>query len=474
MRENEHNIQTLKRGDRLTLNIEKAAFEGKTISRLGDFVVFIEGAVPGDLVEVEIFRKRKRYAEARVVSVVTPSQHRVEPACGHFGVCGGCRWQHMDYEEQLRWKREHVLESFAHVGGLGDVTVHPTLAAEDVFFYRNKMEYSFGEKRWHTTPPKENDRLVEPAFALGLHVPRRYDKILHVDRCYLQSETSNEVLAFTRDFFLAHDIRAYSTKTHSGELRHLVIREGKNTGQRMVYLVTSPMDTAIVDEYAREVVAAVPDITTVVHGVTTRKSMVAQTDENRVLFGPGIIEETLGGCRYEISPSSFFQSNTRQAEKLYAVTLDYAGVEADTVVWDLYCGIGTIALFFARHAGRVVGVELNPDAVEDARRNAARNGVENCEFVASDIVEFLASAAAVPDVVVIDPPRSGLHPKVVKGLGTLPVSRLVYVSCNPVTCARDVKMLGEYGFRVQQVQPVDMFPHTYHIECVVTLRRDQP
>ncbi len=465
----------IRRGDILTLDVDKAAFEGKAIARLDGFVVFVEGAVPGDRVEAEVYRKKKQFAEARILRVLEPSPHRVTPRCSHFGVCGGCSWQHLDYERQCEWKRDHVKDAFERIGGFADPPIQDTIAAAEPFWYRNKMEYSFGEMRWLL--PGELGVVERDAelFAVGLHIPKRYDRILSIDACYLESPESNLILNATREFFLSRGIPAYSTRTHTGELRNLVIREGKKTGERMVFLVTSTNNPGLFGEYAELLRTPEFGVSTFVQGVTSRKSSVAVAEEEIVWFGDGSIREQLGRNTFRISPTSFFQTNTLQAERLYATAEAAAELRSEDVVWDLYCGTGTIALFLARDVRHVVGVELNAAAIADAQKNAADNDITNVEFHCADIVDFLApekhAGVPSPDVIIVDPPRAGMHTKVVEAIGASQVERLVYVSCNPSTSARDCAMLREYGYEIEKLTPVDMFPHTWHIECVISLRR---
>lgn len=462
----------MKRDDILDLTIGKTGFEGKSIARLDDFVVFVEGGVPGDIVRAQVYKKKKNFAEAKILEVLERSAHRVLPQCKHFGVCGGCKWQQLEYGEQLKWKREHVIDSFERIGGVTNVVVHPTLPSPNMFYYRNKMEYTFGEKRWRL-PNESEGAFHEDAFTVGLHVPMRYDKILHIDACWLQSEQSNALLAFTRAYFLDREHTAYSTKTYSGDLRHVVIREAKKTGESMLFLITTNTPKETVEDFGEQLQRAFPPLTTYVHGWTRRKSLVAIAEEEHVVFGPGKIREQLGDCTYEISPMSFFQANTLQAERLYEVAMQFTEPKPENVVWDLYCGIGTITLFIAPHVQSVLGIESNSDAIRDAHRNAESNAIHNVEFQCDDILPFLKRKEhrSAPDVIILDPPRAGLHPEVVAEIGMSEVKRLVYVSCNPATCARDVKLFAEHGFSVIEVQPVDMFPHTYHIECVVKLQR---
>jgi len=470
----QYSERPIQRGDSLTLTVQKAAFEGRCTARInGDgLIVFVDGAVPGDTVEATVYRKKKQFAEARVERILVPSPHRVQAPCEHFGVCGGCSWQHMSYEQQCIWKREHVVDAFERLGGFRGVTVHETIPSEHAFWYRNKMEYSFGEMRWLS--PDELGHVDRDAelFALGLHVPKRYDRILHIERCLLESEQSNEILRVTRSFFLQRNIPPYSTRTHEGDLRHLVIREGKHTGERMVFLVSTYHKPELMKEYAEVVAQPSLGVTTFVHGVTTRKSTVAIADEEIVYFGDGVIHERLGGNMFRISPTSFFQTNSLQAERLYAIVEKAANLRREDKVWDLYCGAGTITLYVARHASHVIGVELNMAAITDARRNAVENRISNVEFHCADISTFLAGtdmAPQLPDIVIVDPPRAGMHPSVVEALGKAGVARLVYVSCNPATSARDCATLREYGYEIIDITPVDMFPHTWHIECVISL-----
>lgn len=468
-------ISDIRKGETVVLSPDRAAFEGRAVARVESLVVFVDGAVPGDTVRAFVYRKKQQYAEARAVELLAPSPDRAEAPCAHFGVCGGCSWQHMVYRRQCDWKREHVVDAFARIGGFEDVPVRETLPCTETFYYRNKMEYTFGETRWLL--PDElgvADRAAE-TFALGLHVPGRYDRILHIDACHLQSPASNAVLAATRSYFLARGAAAFTTRTNMGILRHLVIREGKKTGDRMVFLVTSPVVEEIIDGYAERLRDPALGVTTFVHGVTERPSSVAQAQRQTVRFGTGTITDEIGGITYAISPSSFFQTNTAQAERLYALAGECAGIGPEDTVWDLYCGAGTIALYVAKHAARVLGVEVHAPAVEDAIANAARNGVGNVEFLCSDMTAFLKGAAgrsdARPDVILLDPPRSGLHPEVARTLGDSSCERIVYVSCNPTTSARDCRMLADKGWRITEIAPVDMFPHTYHVECVIALTR---
>lgn len=471
---NAQTIATPQRGDRLELVIEKTAYEGKALARLENFVVFVDGAIPGDRVVAEVYRRKKQFVEARAVERLEDSLHRVEPRCRHFGVCGGCKWQQLDYREQIQWKREHVIESFERIGKLSDVHVRDTVGAEQRYFYRNKMEFSFGEQRWLLPEELGTVSRKDEPFVLGLHVPGRYDRILHIDECHLQSLQSNAIMDVTRRFFQAHGVAAFSSDKQVGSLRHLVIREAKNTDDRMVYLVTFDEMPELISEYARRLQSPECGVSTFVQGINTRRSDVAVGEREIVHFGEGVIEERIGDIRYRVSPTSFFQTNTVQAKRLYDIALDYADLRSTDRIWDLYCGTGSIALYSASNVRSVLGIELNENAIRNARANAALNDITNAEFECADVKDFARRVQSgeqeVPDAIIVDPPRAGLHSSIIDAIGMMRVRRFVYVSCNPATCARDCASFVEKGYVVEEITPVDMFPHTYHIECVVKLR----
>ncbi len=469
----------LKRGDQVELEITGSAFEGKSIARHHGLVVFVEGGVPGDLVTAQILKAKKNLVEARIVRLQRPSAFRTDPRCTHFGPCGGCKWQHVDYKGQLQFKQQHVVDSFERIGGFSDLPLQPILPSKEIFFYRNKMEFSFSDREWMEHPGDDlspNGQPVTDVF-LGLHVPQRYDKILNLKRCYLQSETSNRILELTRGFARERKASVYSSDSDSGYLRFLVVRQSKRTKQVMVNLVSRTDDPAFMTAYTEKVCGEIPEITTVVNTINTKRAQIAFGDEERVYHGEGVIREVLANRTFIISAGSFFQTNTEQAETLYNVAAQFAGFKPDDVVYDLYSGTGSIALSISNSVKQVVGVESVESAINDAQRNTAANGVSNCEFVLGDLKDRLTTETdwmkkfPDPDVVVLDPPRSGLHPKVAERLLEIGAPKIVYVSCNPATQARDVKMLCDGKYRLHKLQPVDMFPHTYHIENVALLVR---
>ena len=470
---------SLTKGEEVRLEISAAAFEGKAVARHEGLVVFVHGAVPGDVVTAQVTKRKRAYAEARVLRIESPSHDRVEPRCVHFGVCGGCKWQHVAYETQLRFKQQHVEDAFQRIGGFSSPGVLPIIGSASPYFYRNKMEFSFSDRQWLAVPPSPDasDDVSDERqnVYLGFHAPSRYDKVIDITECYLQSERTVRILEFVRSFAHRHRLPAYTSVDHSGYLRFLVVRETKRTNQVMVNLVTLTDRPEVMSVFARELVSAFPFVTTVINTINDRKAQVAFGETERILAGEGVIVEELGGYRFVISAGSFFQTNTEQAERLFEVARTLAGLTGGETVYDLYSGTGTIAIVLSRFAKRVIGIESVESAIDDANRNATLNGVTNCSFVQGDLKDRLTkqtewrSDYPPPEVLVIDPPRSGMHPKVVEELKSMRVPRIVYVSCNPTTQARDAKLLCEGPYRLDRLQPVDMFPHTYHVENVALL-----
>lgn len=469
------------------MKAESLSGEGTSVGRHGGIVCFIEDAVPGDTALVRLYKIKKQYLAGRAVAIETPSPFRVAPECPHFGVCGGCRWQSLSYGAQLDFKRRRVVDVFQRISGIPDIDVLPVIGCPEPYRYRNKMDYTFSNDRWLT--PGEFAELggggaggngpgeTTGPLALGLHIPERYDKVLDLRECRLPSSASEAVLIATGEYFRGRGLDAYSTKTHRGYLRHLVVREGRMTGEMMVNLVTTDERPEEMRAYTEFLLSRFPAITTVVNNITDRMSMVAQGDRETVWHGPGTIREMLGKYTYRISANSFFQTNTVQAAALFDAVVAMAGFSADDVVYDLYCGTGAIAIYISAHVGQVVGIEAHASAVADAGRNAAENGVTNCRFIRAGLPEGLdpgspdLAGVPAPSAVVVDPPRSGLHEKLIGRIVRLAPPKVVYVSCNAATQARDVKLFAEAGYRPGPVQPVDLFPHTDHVETVAVLSR---
>ena len=492
----------MKKGEVLELEISKYASEGKGIARIDrnkikpaqkseeqnieerNYVVFVHGSYPGDKVTAQLRKIKNSYAEAKTIEIISPSKHRVEARCKFFGTCGGCKQQDLNYETQLKYKEELVKETFKHIGGLTDFKFENIIPSENDFFYRNKMEFSFSDKRWLTKDEIGAEEIIDKDFALGLHIPKVFDKVLDIDECFLQSELSNKILNFTRDFFKKKNTTIYSTKTHRGYLRNLVIRQSQNTDDLMVNLVTSREDEKLINEYTNELLKAVPQITTIINNINLKKASVAIGDYEKVYCGTGFIYDKIGNPAYtkvppgkykfRISANSFFQTNTLQAENLYNTALQFAELKGDEIIYDLYSGAGTIAIYVSDKAGKVYGFESVKSALKDAEKNAKINSIDNVEFIEADLYKsFLPiiknKKIPMPDAIIIDPPRSGMHKNTVDDVLQLNPGKIVYVSCNPATQARDIKLMVDAGYKLVKMKPVDMFPHTYHIENVAVL-----
>ncbi len=465
---------TVSKGSLHRVSIEKFADKGKSIARLDGFVVLVAGGVPGDEVDVRIRRTKKKFAEADIESLITESDLRTTPRCRYFGSCGGCKWQHVDYEAQLNAKQQSVREAFIHTGGFTDVNVNPVIGAENIYFYRNKMEFSFSANRWLTKSEISSGKRFDKDFGLGLHAPGQFAKVIDIEECHLQSAESVQIVNVVRELAKSREWAPWDTRRQTGLLRHLVIREGKRTGERMINLVLSRYDESVVSEFSAAVESSGVPITTLVVTVNDTPAQTALGDRIEVVTGSGYIRDRIGDFEYRIGPQTFFQTNTVQAEELYNVVRKFVGPERPQLLYDVYCGAGSIGIFLSNLADRVVGIEVVPAAVEDALANAEINGVTNCTFESGDVVKRLDGAFVErhgkPDVVVVDPPRAGLHPKVLQRVADLGAHRLVYVSCNPQTQARDIAAITD-KYEVDALQPVDLFPHTDHVENVARLTR---
>lgn len=475
----------MKKGDIVEVSIESYAFEGKGVAKVQlegtpddkKFTVFVEGAYPGDTVKAFIRKKKKNYAEAKIEEILVKSPERIDARCNFFQNCGGCKQQDLDYKIQTKYKQAQVTETFEHIGGLTDFENEEIIAGKNQFFYRNKMEYSFSDKRWI---PKEElnseEEITDRNFALGLHIPRIFDKVLDIDECFLMSELSNKILNATRDFFKSRGVSVYNTRNHVGYLRNLVIKESHFTHDLMVNLVTHEDNPELMKEYTEHLLSEVPQITTVINNVNTRKAQVALGDYEKVYHGDGYIYDQIGEYKYRISANSFFQTNTLQAQPLYQTALDYADIKKEDIVYDLYSGAGTISLYISKFAKKVYAIESVEPAVEDAKMNSKFNNVDNVEFILGDLNKSFLPVIKEqnipnPDIVIADPPRSGMNPKTVKDLLKIAPKRIVYVSCNPASQVRDITMLIEGGYKLKKIRPVDMFPQTYHIENVALLEK---
>jgi 23S rRNA (uracil1939-C5)-methyltransferase len=458
------------RGKPIELLIDSVAFGGPGVARVEGFVVFVKGALPGDRVRARITRKKRSHAEAIVEEVLAPSPDRVEAPCPYFGHCGGCQWQHAKYESQLSYKKNHAADAMARIGMLAGVPIRDVIPSVQEFGYRNKMEFSFSRRRW--LMPEEMGRVqVDPGFALGLHVPGTFDKVLDVEACLLQPERGNRILRAVKEFARESGVPAYEFRSHQGFWRFLTVRHSRYLDAWMVNVITSEENRNLLDVLTREVLGRFENVVTVVNNITSRKASVAVGEREILLRGGGLIEDRLGPFVFQISANSFFQTNSLTAEKLYTQVKEYAELKGTELVLDLYSGTGTIPIFLSGSTGNlVVGMEINETAVLDAERNCKANGISNCRFVTGDIRDALSSTRLKPDVIIIDPPRSGMHKDVLLRVMEMAAKRIVYVSCNPTTLARDLAGMAE-GYEVVELQPVDMFPHTYHVEVVAKLVR---
>ena len=523
-----------KRGDTLSVTIDDLAFGGEGVGRVEGYVVFVPGGIPGDRLQVRLDQARARFGRGTIARVESPSPYRVAAPCPYFGRCGGCRLQHVAYPAQLAFKSKQVADCLERLGGLGSFELRPIIGAPDPYGYRNKMEFTVARAVYRPSPhattagragdassgdatagaragdspgdassgeaarqgragdspgarPDEPHRGEEaqprrdvidsqppPMVIIGLHEADRYDSVLDIERCLLQSDRMNTLLVEARRFFIERGFSGYDQESGEGLLRFLMLREGTRTSEAMVNVVTAAPAVSELEPLAGRLQARVPETASVVMTVNPKKASVAIGVEEHLLAGRDHIRESLGGLTFQVSPGSFFQTNTAQAERLFELVLESACLEGPETVVDLYSGTGAISLLLARRCRWVYGIEVAPAAVADAVRNAAANGIANCTFLAGEVRFALPSLLAkgvAAEVVVADPPRAGFHPKALHALVTLRPSRLVYVSCNPATLARDVAELVRAGYRLEWVQPVDMFPHTSHIEVIARLSR---
>lgn len=461
---------TLKKGDMVELSIDNTAYGGQGIARLQGFVIFVRGAIPGDRVMARVVKKRKDYAEAIMTRLLEPSGDRLQARCPYSGYCGGCQWQSLKYERQLQYKADHVKECMARIGSIPELLVHDVIPSEKIYGYRNKMEFSFSDRRWFLPNDDHDQNREKDQFGLGLHVPGTFYKVIDVDACLLQNERGNSILREVKEYVRHSGIPAYSLKSHEGFWRFLTVRYSTAFDEWMVNIITSEERREAVEPLAEALCSRMDNIKTVVNNINTRRAAIAVGERELVLSGEGFIQDRIGPFSFHISANSFFQTNASGAEKLYYKVIDYAELTGSEMVLDLYSGTGTIPIFLSGRVKSVTGMEIVESAILDAERNCRINGVGNCQFVLGDIREKLSALKLKPDVLVIDPPRAGMHKDVLAAVMELATERVVYVSCNPATLARDVgHMIRDY--ELVEIQPVDMFPHTYHIEAVAKLVR---
>ena len=458
---------TRKKGEIVELQIEDLLLGGKGTVQEGLMTYELRDVLPGDVVRAKIRRIKGSRILADVQDFIHQGFPRIEPRCTHFGECGGCTWQHIRYADQLQLKETFVKRCLEKAGGFQDVPIGELRACEQAFFYRNKMEFSFGEIE-NTLEPDQR------RVGLGLHIRGRYDKIFDLKQCFLQSESSNALVDLVRRWVNEHRLSAYHLRSHEGLLRFLMIREGKWTGESMVNLIVSQPGFDGQDVMAKEITDGQPEVKCFVLNVNSKKAQIAVGTKEIVVAGKRTIREKIGDLSFDISANSFFQTNTRQAAKLYDTVIELADLQGTETVYDLYCGAGAIALYLSKHVKSVLGVESVGDALQDARHNARLNAVGNCQFIQGEVEDLLPDLYTrwpSPDVIIVDPPRAGLHKKAIQGLIELGAPKIIYVSCNPESMAQNARALYIGGYVLEFVQPIDMFPHTYHVECVTRLRR---
>lgn len=456
----------IKKGQDIHLEISDLAFGGRGFAKVSGFAVFVDGAVEGDLVLARVTKSKKTFGEARVLEVVTPSPYRVEPICKYSGVCGGCSMQFIDYERQLHYKTNHVREALEHIALMDNVHVHTAVASDKVFEYRNKMEFTFSPDRW-LMPEELDDESVQRGAGVGFHAPKSFQRVIDIRKCHLMPDEGNAILETIRQHAFDSGLEAYDQKRHTGFWRFITMRHSVFSDSWMVNIITSSENDKTVSELADKLASSFGNITSIVNNITARKAGVAFGEYEKQVYGNDFIIEKLGDFEFKISPNSFFQTNTRGAEKLYSIVAEYAGLTGSENVVDLYCGAGTIGIWLSKYAKKVTGVEIIESAVTDARKNAEENGITNCFFHLGDVAHILGDVEK-PDVMVVDPPRSGMSKEVLNQVIEMAPPRIVYVSCNPATMARDFLELKKY-YRIHEIQPVDMFPNTYHIEAVARL-----
>ena len=453
------------------LLITDYAAEGKALAKLDGKVIFISGAVPGDVADVLLTKNKKDWAEGRVLKIKELSKERVEPFCKHFGICGGCKWQMLPYARQLQYKQQEVEQNLRRIGKVDLPEILPIIGADDTVHYRNKLEFTFSNKRYLTNDEIGQTDITAQQNALGFHVPRIFDKVIDIDECYLMDEVNNKIRNTVRAFALENNFTFYDIRQHTGWLRNIIIRLC-TTGELMVNICLNFDEEADRKKLFDHLLQQVPEITTLLYTINPKWNDSIYDLTPQVYFGKGFATEKLEDFEFKISPKSFFQTNTRQAEKLYTVTREFAALTGTEIVYDLYCGTGSIGIFVSKQAKKIIGVEVIEEAIADAKENAALNNISHAGFFAGDVIkicndEFFAVHGR-PDVIITDPPRAGMHEKLVNKLLEMAAPKIVYVSCNTATQARDLGLLSE-KYQIEKIQPVDMFPHTHHIECVVLL-----
>ena len=450
----------------IELDIVDLAFGGRGIAKVDNLIFFVKDAIPNQKVIAKISKVKKKYVEAYKIKILEHSADEVEPTCEHFDWCGGCTMQQLDYQKQLHYKEKQISNILNKIGGLKDLEINPIIGCNKIFFYRNKMEYTFSGNPWYIEDESYEDIII------GLHVPKRFDKILNINKCHINHQIFNDILKISKEITIKENMIPYDVIKHTGFLRFLVIRIGIHTDEVMVNLVTSGFKPKIIKPLTDALIAKIPNIKSIVNTINTKKSNIT-SGASKLLYGKEFINEKIGDYIFKISPNSFFQTNSYQVKKLYDYIITISDFKKSDIVYDLYCGTGTIGIYLAHYVHKVYGIEIVEDAIKDAKINAKTNNIDNINFYCGDLKDILDSDAIdnfeKPNIVILDPPRPGLHLNTVKSLLQLSPEKIIYVSCNPATMARDIEILVSKKYMIKDLQPIDMFPHTPHIECVTTL-----
>jgi 23S rRNA (uracil1939-C5)-methyltransferase len=459
----------IKKGDKAELLVDKVVYGGRGLALLNGMAIFVKGAVPGDRALARVVKVKRNYAEARVEGLIEASPHRIIPPCPYSDYCGGCTWQCMPYEKQLEYKHGFVEDSLVHIADISGLKVNEVIPSPRIFGYRNKMEFSFSDKRW-LLPQQRREDMGNANLALGLHVPGTFDRIIDIEGCLLQEEKGNEILRLVRGYVRESGVPVYGPKTHRGFWRYLVLRHSPYFAEWMVNIVTSEERHGPIQGLASVLRDRFSEIVSIVNNINTRKGGTAVGERERAVMGNGYMRDRVGPYTFQVSTHSFLQINPHLSERLYYVVKEFASLTGEEIVVDLYCGIGTVSTFLSSGASRIVGLDISESAIADARRNCALNGIDNCEFLCGDVKLLLCRVKSKPDVLIADPPRTGMHKEVIRHIFHLLPERIIYISCNPTTMARDIALLkAHYALKV--VQPIDLFPHTYHIEAVARLEK---
>jgi len=453
--------------------ITDIAAEGKAIAKVNDIVVFVPFVVPGDVVDLQVTRKKSHFMEARPIHFHSYSENRIEAVCQHFGICGGCKWQILPYSEQIRYKQKQVVDNLTRIGKIELPEVLPIIGSSKTEFYRNKLEFTFSNKRWRTYEEIAEGKEFDTMNAVGFHIPGQFDKVLDIEKCWLQDDISNRIRNEVRHYALEHDLTFFNLRSQEGFLRTMIVRTS-STGELMIIMVFFHEDTEVQNALLAHIADKFPEITSLLYIINSKANDTITDQEVLVFKGNECIYEEMEGLKFKIGPKSFYQTNSEQAYELYKVTRNLAQLTGNELVYDLYTGTGTIANFIAHQASKVIGIEYVPEAIEDAWINSKLNNIDNTLFYSGDMKDILNTAFiekhGKPEVIITDPPRAGMHEDVINAILFADPKRIVYVSCNPATQARDLNLL-DGNYKITAIQPVDMFPHTHHVENVVLLER---